>query len=147
MIRLAVIDPGRSNTPKPSRRRFGLDTPLPTDAQVIERAILRHLATCHPDALVLALAPADDNGRKTPAGKTPAGRINLPSGVPKLLLLLPGGRAGFLVVKTQARALSPSERAFADLCRLLAVPVHVVRSLPEARRAFAQLGLASRLEG
>lgn len=141
MIRVAVIEPGHVGTATRPRRRFGLDTPLPADPRIVERAILRHLSTCHPDAVVLGLTRAVDNG---PA--EPAGRVSIAAGVPGLMILLPAGRAAFLLVKTQASTLSRAERAFADLCRSLTVPVHVVRSLPEARRAFDHLGLTFRLE-
>lgn len=123
------------------RRRFGLDAPLPADPHIVLRAVLRHIATERPDAVPLGLSRA-------PAGRESddLGRVNLAQGVPDLLLLLPGGRLAFLLIKTQARVLSRAERAFADLCRARAIPVHVVRSLPEARQALDSLGIPTSTE-
>ena len=127
-------------TARPRRRRFGLDTALPADPLIVARAVRRHLATCRPDALVLDLS------RAASADADPAKRVNVAAGVPDMLLLLPEGRAAFLIIKTQAQTLSRAERAFADLCRDRAIPVEVVRSLPEARQALDRLGLVSRPE-
>lgn len=127
--------------PRTRRRRFGLDAPLPADPHIILRAVLRHIAAERPGAVPIGLtrAPASRD-RGAP------GRVSLADGVPDLLLLLPGGRLGFLLIKTQARALSRAERAFADLCRTRAIPVHVVRSLPEARQALDSLGIPTSTE-
>lgn len=127
--------------PRTRRRRFGLDAPLPADPHIVLRAVLRHIAAERPDAVPLGLSRAS-----APRATGDPGRVSLATGVPDLLLLLPGGRLAFLLVKTQARALSRAERAFADLCRTRAIPVHVVRSLPEARRALDSLGLPSSTE-
>lgn len=115
------------------RRRFGLDTPLPADRRVVRRAILRHLAESRAAVVPLSLAGPTPDG--------PAARAPIEAGLPDLLLLAPGGRLVFLKIKTQAEELSRAHRAFADLCRERAVPFVVVRSLPEAKRAFDRLGL------
>jgi hypothetical protein len=125
---------GKDASP-PARRRFGLDTPLPADRRTVERAVLRHLAECRPDVVPLSL-----NGG-VPAG--PAGqllRAPVEAGLPDLLLLAPKGRVAFVKIKTQAEELSRANRAFDDLCRERAIPFVVVRSLPEALRAFDKLG-------
>lgn len=138
MIRVTVRDP---NTPaaraRERRRRFGLDAPLPADEAIVERAILRHMVTCRPGTLMLVLDRSPE-----PASVSTAG-VNLAHGTPDLLLVLPDGRLAFLVIKTQARSLSRAERAFADLCRAQAVPIHVVRSLPEAVHVLDRLGIPS----
>ena len=142
MIRVQVRHPDQTPpTSRPSRRRFGLDAPMPADPWVIERAVLRHLAACRPAAVVLSLLRVPGQRAQT-TGEC----VDLSTGVPELMLLLPGGRLAFLVIKTQARKLTRPERAFADVCRARAVPVHVVRSLAEARQALDQLGLPSRAE-
>lgn len=140
MIRAAVRDP---HTPegkaRERRRRFGLDAPLPADGTIVARAILRHLESCRPDTMVLALSRPPD----PPDQEGPRARVNLAAGVPDLMLVLPSGRLAFLVIKTQAQTLSRAERAFADLCRARSVPIDVVRSLTEARRVLDRLGLPS----
>lgn len=68
-------------------------------------------------------------------------RVSLAAGVPDLLLLASGGRVVFVKIKTQAEDLSRAHRAFADLCRQRTIPLLVVRSLPEAKKALDCLGL------
>jgi hypothetical protein len=112
-----------AGAPQPAKRRrgFGLDSPLPADRRVILRAVLRHLAEERPAVIALTLS-----GR---------------GGTPDLMLLAPKGRSLFVTIKPQAEDLTRAHRAFADLCRAAAVPLVVVRSLPEARQAFDRLGL------
>ena len=134
MIPLRLGNPEVDPPPISRRRRgFGLDSPLPADRRVILRALLRHLAEERPDVVVLGrgdrLAP--------PSAATAPDAI----GSPDLLLLAPGGRTVFVTVKPQAAALTRAHRAFAALCRSCAVPLVVVRSLPEACRAFDRLHL------
>lgn len=133
MTPLRLRDPaGDAASPSRRRRGFGLDSPLPADRRVILRAVLRHLAEDRPAVVVFGLAAA-----APPSG--PADRQTVDG--PDLLLLAPAGRSLFVTVKPQAADLGRAHRAFADLCRSCAVPLLVVRSLPEARRAFDRLAL------
>ena len=127
---------------KPARhqhRRFGLDAPLPADRQVIERAILRHIREYRRSVVVLGLGKQASPQRD----RTAYDAVQLAAGAPDLLLLMPGGRVAFLTIKTQAQDLSRAQRAFGDVCRERAIPLHVVRSLAEARRALDHLGVSS----
>ena len=137
MIRLALREASAADgVPSIARRRFGLDAPLPADARVVERAILRHLAEACPAIVPLLLKKPSEDSEAGPRG---APRVSLVSGIPELLFLLPGGRIAFCKVKTQAARLSRAHHAFADLCRERGIPLLVVRSLPEARAAIALL--------
>ena len=109
--------------PQPAKRRrgFGLDSPLPADRRVILRAVLRHLAEERPAVVAFTLSG--------------------PEGTPDIMLLAAQGRSLFVTIKPQAEDLTRAHRAFADLCRAAAVPLVVIRSLPEARQAFDRLGL------
>lgn len=134
MIRVVADPDGQSDRPKSvARRRFGLDAPLPADRRIVARALLRHLAEDRPMIVVLALKGEADE----PSGP----RLSLAAGVPDLLLLASGGRVVFVKIKTQAENLSRAHRAFADLCRQRTIPLIVVRSLPEAKKALDRLGL------
>lgn len=119
-LRLADTEP-ETPRPPPRRRGFGLDTPLPADRRVILRAIRRHLTEARPAVVVFAISGDE--------------------GTPDLLLLAPQGRSLFVTIKPQAEDLTRAHHAFADLCRGAAVPLVVVRSLPEARQALDRLGL------
>ena len=133
MIRIAMRSEGEPVAGSaPHRRRFGLDTPLPADPQVIERAVLRVLAERCPSILVVPIKPTPDTGQ-------PNGKVDLAAGVPDLLLLLPEGRLAWLKLKPQAQRLTRAQNAFADLCRERAIPFHVVRSANEARQVLARL--------
>ncbi|MCW6507727.1 VRR-NUC domain-containing protein [Lichenifustis flavocetrariae] len=137
MISVILRVPGAADPPAGrSRRKFGLDAPLPADRRIIERALLRHLAECRPEVVVLALR--QDTSRPDTAANAP---IPVSAGVPDLLLLAPKGRSLFVKIKTQAEDLSRADRAFADLCQQRGIPLVVVRCLPEARRAFDLLSL------
>ena len=133
-ISAAIRDGDAGASKRAPRRRFGLDSPLPADPRIVERAVLRHIATCRPTLVVLTLARVSEAGTSRPG-------LHLGAGVPDLMLLIPGGRVAFLTIKTQARDLTRAERAFADLCRACAIPVHVVRSLAEARAALDRLAI------
>ena len=138
MIRIALRSPLEEPPANRRRRRFGLDAPLPADPRIVERAVLRHLAERCPAVLVLAVTPV----AKEP--DEPRSGIDLATGLPDLLLLLPAGRLACLKIKTQAQTLTRAQRAFADLCRERAIPFHIVRSLPEARIVLDHLTIPSR---
>ena len=130
MIALRLLAPMPEPVPVTRRRRaFGLDSPLPADRHVILRAVLRHLSEQRPEVVAFRLgerqATPDDGGVEGP----------------DLLLLAPGGRSAFVTIKPQAAKLARAHRAFADLCRSCSIPLLVVRSLPEAKRAFDALHL------
>jgi hypothetical protein len=125
-----------ASSPAP-RRRFGLETLLPTDPAIIEAQVLRLLAR-HPE--VLAVRPSASPDRPVRAGHRP-GPAFVP-GAPDLLLLLPGGRTICLKIRTQAERLSRQEAVFGDLCRERGIPFAVVRSVAEARAALARFGIA-----
>jgi hypothetical protein len=135
----APRDSASNSVTKTGRRKFGLDTPLPADPRIVERAILRHIAECRPTFVALALK---GECPREAAGLHGEGcRITLEAGVPDLMLMLPGGRLAFLKIKTQAQDLSQAHRAFADLCRERDIPLAVVRSLSEARPVLDLLAI------
>ena len=63
------------------------------------------------------------------------------SGVPDLLLLLPGGRSACLKIRTQAMRLTREQAGFASLCQQRGIPFAVIRSVAEARDALHRLGI------
>jgi len=66
------------------------------------------------------------------------------AGVPDLAVVAPGGRVFFLEVKTEAGRLSADQRAVHDRLVALGTPAAIVRSIDEARLAFAAWGLQTR---
>lgn len=141
MIPVGVQDPNApAESVRERRRRFGLDAPLPSDPRVVERAVLRHLSERRPDVVVLRMVRSPELPLPTSRG------VSVAAGVAELLLLWPEGRSAFLAIRTQAQMPTSAERAFAELCRASAVPLRVVRSLPEARQALDDLGVPSKPE-
>lgn len=130
MSALRLLTPHPEPLPAARRRRaFGLDSPLPADRHAILRAVLRHLAEQRPSVVAFWL------------GESPSAPDHDGVEGPDLLLLAPGGRSAFVTIKPQAAKLTRAHRSFADLCRSCAMPLLVVRSLPEAKRAFDALHL------
>jgi hypothetical protein len=69
------------------------------------------------------------------------------AGVPDLVVIAPGGRALFLEVKTEAGRLSADQRDVHDRLVSLGTPSAIVRSIDDARLAFAAWGLQTREAG
>lgn len=67
-------------------------------------------------------------------------RMMMVPGVADFALVLPGGRAAFVEIKTAKGRQSPEQRAFEAACRANGAPYHVVRSPEEAKRALLGMG-------
>ena len=65
-------------------------------------------------------------------------------GIPDLAIIIPGGRIHFIEVKTGAGRLSPDQCAVHDRLVALGTPAAVVRSIDDARLAFAVWGIPTR---
>lgn len=67
-------------------------------------------------------------------------RMMMVPGVADFALVLPGGRAAFLEIKTAKGRQSPEQRAFEAACRENGTPYRIARSPEEAMRALHELG-------
>ena len=79
--------------------------------------------------------------------KTEAARLKwmgVVPGVPDLVLVLPKGRCAFWEVKTPKNGLSPEQKAFVDRLTVLGHSWGIVRSIEDARRELAALGIQTR---
>ena len=54
------------------------------------------------------------------------------AGVADLCVMLPGGKVGFMEVKTPKGRISDKQREFADVCRAYDIPHSYVRSIDDA---------------
>jgi hypothetical protein len=66
------------------------------------------------------------------------------AGTPDLCVIAPGGRAFFIEVKSEVGRLSPEQRELHERLIRIETPVAIVRSLDDARRAFACWGIEMR---
>ena len=69
------------------------------------------------------------------------------AGVPDLVIVTSGGRVHFLEVKTEAGRLSADQRAVHERLVALGTPAAIVRSIDDARLAFAAWGIGTREAG
>jgi hypothetical protein len=139
MLSLAAIAPGdkpaTGNIQGPDRRR---------DANAearIQAAIVDWVRIVAPDALVFHIPNGGLRGKAEAARLKWVGTL---AGVPDLAIVTPGGRVKFIEVKTADGTLSPSQRDVHGFLTALGTPPAIVRSIDDARRAFAAWGLETR---
>lgn len=70
-------------------------------------------------------------------------RLGMVAGVADLALVLPGGKAAFLELKTIKGRTSPEQRAFRDRCEAAGVPYAIARSPEEATSILRNWGALS----
>jgi hypothetical protein len=66
------------------------------------------------------------------------------AGVPDLILVLPAGRSAYWEVKTPKGGPSPEQKAFIDRLTVLGHSWGIVRSIEDARRELAALGIETK---
>jgi hypothetical protein len=107
----------------------------------IQAAIVAWIRTVSPDALVFHIPNGGLRGKAEAARLKWVGTL---AGVPDLAIVTPGGRVKFIEVKTADGTLSPSQRDVHGFLTALGTPPAIVRSIDDARRAFAAWGLETR---
>lgn len=73
--------------------------------------------------------------------------LGVVAGVPDLIVFGPGGRAYCLEVKAEKGSLQPTQKAFARQMEDLGIGWALVRSVDDARAAFASWGIETREAG
>lgn len=81
-----------------------------------------------------------NEGQRAPRTGAFLKRMLMVPGVADFALVLPGGRAAFLEIKTAKGRQSPEQRAFEVACRENGTPYRIARSPEEAMRALHELG-------
>jgi hypothetical protein len=107
----------------------------------IQKELIAYIAAIVPRAIVFAVPNASKrslNGR--PYNMVPG----LMAGAPDLVVLLPGGRAVMIEVKTPKGRSSEKQVAFSGRCNAIGHSYFVARSQDDVRRAFAVLGVETR---
>jgi hypothetical protein len=107
----------------------------------IQAAVVAWIRTVSPDALVFHIPNGGLRSKVEAARMKWTGVL---AGVPDLAIVTPGGRVRFIEVKAQGGSLSPAQRDIHGSLTALGTPPAIVRSIEDARRAFAAWGIATR---
>lgn len=111
------------------------------DESAIQRAIVDYLAAVAPEVFVYAIP---NSARRAPGARAGNAVAGLRAGAPDLGLVLPGGRAAFLEVKTATGRLSSAQEACAEAIEAAGGLWMEVRSIDDVRRALAAWGVTTR---
>ena len=111
------------------------------DESVIQASIVAYVRAVAPECLIAAVP---NGGLRTPAEAAKFKWTGVVAGIPDLFVMMPGGRVGFLEVKTAGGALSKAQLAICARMTELAVPFAVVRGVDETRAALQSWGCPMR---
>jgi hypothetical protein len=95
----------------------------------LQTAIVQALTYAFPQAYVFHPA---NGGKRNKFEAANLKRQGVRAGVADLCVMLPGGKVGFIEIKTERGRLSPLQRAFADLCKSHGFPHCIARSIDDA---------------
>lgn len=110
----------------------------------VHRAVLTWIRKMAPQCL--AFHPANGGSRhRLEAIKLKS--LGVVAGVPDLIVFGPGGKAYCLEVKAEKGVLAPTQKAFARQMDELGIGWALVRSVDDARAAFASWGIPTREAG
>jgi hypothetical protein len=130
----AVRDPQNERLPD----RFARD--LNAEAR-IQASIVEGIRGVAPELLCFAVP---NGGYRTPVEAARMRWTGVLAGVPDLVVIAPGGRAYFLEVKTATGRLSRVQQAVHETLIALGTPPAIVRSIEDARLAFAAWEIGTR---
>ena len=109
-----------------------------------QAAIVEWVRVVAPGVLIFAVP---NGGYRTPAEAARLKWTGTVAGVPDLVVVAPGGRVFFLEVKTPTGRLSEAQRAIHESLVALGAAPAIVRSIEDARLAFAAWGIETREAG
>ncbi len=110
----------------------------------IQAAVVDWIKTVAPGVLVFHIP---NGGLRSKAEAARLKWIGVLAGIPDLIVIAPGRRAFFLEVKTEAGRLSTDQLAVHDRLVALGTPAAIVRSIDDARLAFAAWDISTREGG
>lgn len=103
--------------------------------QQIHRSIVQFIRTAYPKLIVFH--PANGGARSHVEGAILKG-LGVLAGTPDLVIVMPGGRVGFMEVKAKAGRVEQSQRDFADKCNDLGAAWCVVRSIEDVQQTLRE---------
>jgi VRR-NUC domain len=107
----------------------------------IQAAIVEWARVVAPDILIFSIP---NGGLRSKAEAARMKWTGVVAGVPDLCVIAPSGRAFFIEVKTPGGRLSPEQHAIFDHLVTLGTPAAIVRSIDDARLAFAEWSIPTR---
>jgi hypothetical protein len=110
------------------------------DEDRIQASVVQYVRTVAPDVLIAAIP---NGGLRTKREAAKLKWTGVLSGMPDLILLFEGGCALWETKRATGR-LSPAQKDIHDRLDRMRVPRAVVRSVDDARRELAALGLKTR---
>ena len=124
------------------RRRgaFGLDGGRKVSEREIQSSIVKWARTVAPDARTIHV-PMNQANNVAGALMNGAGAVK---GVPDLIVIAPGGKTLFMEVKTIEGRLRPEQKKFAGDIVSMGHHYALVRSIEDARIAFARADIKTR---
>jgi hypothetical protein len=129
---------------------FELQPSLPKQAQPrrdfnrearVQASVVEWFRTVAPHALIFAVP---NGGLRSKAEASRLKWTGVVAGVPDLVIVAPGGRVFFIEIKAQSGGLSSAQRAIHESLTALGMPPAIVRSIDDARLAFAAWGIETR---
>jgi hypothetical protein len=110
----------------------------------IQAAIVEWVRVVSPHVMVFAVP---NGGLRTKAEAARMKWTGTVAGIPDLCIIVPGGRAHFIEVKTATGRLSSDQCIVHEALVALGTPPAIVRSVDDARLAFAHWRIATREAG
>jgi hypothetical protein len=99
----------------------------------IQASIVQWIRLVAPELLVFHVP---NGGYRTPVEAARMKWIGVLAGIPDLVLLGRDGKTWLIEVKTADGVLSAEQRAIADRCAALRIPLVIARSIDDVRQAF-----------
>lgn len=107
----------------------------------IQAAVVEFVRAVAPEVLPFAVPNGGLRTRAEAALFKWTGQV---PGIPDLILLMPGGRAAGWEVKTREGRLSEAQKEIRARFEQMEAPYAVIRSIEDARRELARLGVETR---
>ena len=107
----------------------------------IQAAIVQWCGSVAPECLIFAVP---NGGLRSKSEAALFKWTGVVAGIPDLIVLVPGGRALFLEVKTETGVVSDVQRQMMMTMQSLGFQTAVVRSIEDTTKAFAAWGISTR---
>lgn len=115
---------------------------MPRNAEdCIQASIVSYVRSVAPDCVIAAIP---NGGLRTKAEAARFAWTGVVAGIPDLLLMMPGGKVGFIEVKTDTGRLSPAQVVIRDRMIVLGTPHVLARCIDDVRAALTAWGAPTR---
>ena len=105
----------------------------------LQKAAVQLFKFCLPEHIIWFHCPNGEKRSKRTAAKLKA--MGVFAGVADLIIVMPGGRVGFIELKAPKGVLSQFQKVFGGKCHALDAPYVICRSLDEIKDALESWGI------